>query len=142
MHRPTGPAHGIMVWGGIEFHCHTPLLRIADTLNSQRCISQVLDPVVFPNIQRLPSAIFQKDNARPHVARNVQEFFLTHQIELLPWPACSLDLSPNENVWFMVAHGLARDTPPAATPDQLWEYVEAAWRLMYPKDTSKASMIL
>ncbi|GFX10626.1 transposable element Tcb1 transposase [Trichonephila clavipes] len=58
-------------------------IRIAGTLNSQRNISEVLEPVVLPYIQRLPSAIFQKGNARPHVARNVQEFF-SHQIELLP----------------------------------------------------------
>ncbi|GFV03503.1 hypothetical protein TNCV_5060441 [Trichonephila clavipes] len=39
MHRHTGPAPGIMVWGGIGYHSRTPLVRIAGTLNSQRCIS-------------------------------------------------------------------------------------------------------
>ncbi|GFW28126.1 hypothetical protein TNCV_2818041 [Trichonephila clavipes] len=47
-------------------------------------------------------------------------------IELLPWPDCSPNLSPIENVWSMLAQRLARDTPPAATPDQLWQYMEAA----------------
>ncbi|GFU99919.1 transposable element Tcb1 transposase [Trichonephila clavipes] len=78
----------------------------------------------------LPSAIFQQDNARPHGARNVQEFFFTHQIKLLPWPACSLDLSPIENVWSLLAQRLARDTPPTATPDQLRQYVEATWTVV------------
>ncbi|GFV98744.1 hypothetical protein TNCV_1454301 [Trichonephila clavipes] len=27
----------------------------------------------------------------------------------------------------MLAQRLARDTPPTAKPDQLWQYVEAAW---------------
>ncbi|GFY04565.1 hypothetical protein TNCV_4416501 [Trichonephila clavipes] len=40
---------------------------------------------------------------------------------------------PIENVWSMLAQRLAQDTPPAATPDQLWQYC---------KDTSKASLIL
>ncbi|GFS53353.1 transposable element Tcb1 transposase [Trichonephila clavipes] len=63
MHRHAGPTPGIMVWGGIRFHCHTPVVLITGRLNSQRCISEVLEPVVQPYIQRLPSAISQQDNA-------------------------------------------------------------------------------
>ncbi|GFW57009.1 transposable element Tcb1 transposase [Trichonephila clavipes] len=48
MHRHTGPAPGIMVWGSIGYHSCTPLVRIAGTLNSQRYISEVLEPVVLP----------------------------------------------------------------------------------------------
>ncbi|GFX16535.1 transposable element Tcb1 transposase [Trichonephila clavipes] len=48
MHRHTGPAPGIMVWGGIGYHSRTPLARIAGTLNSQHYISKVLEPVVLP----------------------------------------------------------------------------------------------
>ncbi|GFX20001.1 transposable element Tc3 transposase [Trichonephila clavipes] len=77
MHRHTGPAPGIIVWGGIGYHSRTPL--------------------------DLATAIFQQDNARPHVARIVQRFFVKHQIELIPWPARSPDLSPIENMWSMVA---------------------------------------
>ncbi|GFV90070.1 transposable element Tcb1 transposase [Trichonephila clavipes] len=36
-------------------------------------------------------------------------------------------LSSIENVWSMLAQRLAGFPPPAATPDQLWQYVEAAW---------------
>ncbi|GFV96898.1 transposable element Tcb1 transposase [Trichonephila clavipes] len=127
MHRHTGPSPGIMEWDGIGYHSRTPLARIADTLNSQRYITEVLEPVVLPYLQGLATAIFQQDNAHPHVARIVQRFFVNHQIELLPWPARSPDLSPIENMWSMVAHRLTHITPPAATPDQLWQRVEAAW---------------
>ncbi|GFY08845.1 transposable element Tcb1 transposase [Trichonephila clavipes] len=41
MHRHTGPAPGIMVWGGIGYHSRSPLLRIAGTLNSQGYISEI-----------------------------------------------------------------------------------------------------
>ncbi|GFS80314.1 transposable element Tcb1 transposase [Trichonephila clavipes] len=88
MHRHTGPAPGIMVWGGIGYLSGTPLVHIAGTLNSQHYISEN---------------------------------------QLLPWPARSPDLSPIENMWSMVAQRLTHITPPAATPDQLWQRVEAAW---------------
>ncbi|GFU25033.1 transposable element Tcb1 transposase [Trichonephila clavipes] len=54
-------------------------------------------------------------------------FFVNHQIELLRWPARSPDLSPIVNLWSMVAQRLTQITSPAATPDQLWQLVEAAW---------------
>ncbi|GFV57181.1 transposable element Tcb1 transposase [Trichonephila clavipes] len=127
MLRYTYPAPGIMVWGGIGYHSRTPLVRIAGTLNSQRYISEVLEAVVLRYLQDLAKTVFQKDNARPHVTRIVQRFFINHQIEMLPWPAHFPDLSPIENVWSMVAQRLTQITPPAATSDQLWQRVEDAW---------------
>ncbi|GFW92075.1 transposable element Tcb1 transposase [Trichonephila clavipes] len=106
MHRHTNPEPGIMVWGGIGYHSRTPLVCIAGTLNSQCYISEVLEPVVLPYLQGLAPAIFQQDNARPHVARIVQMFFVNHQIALLPWPARSPDLLSIEIMWSMVAQRL------------------------------------
>ncbi|GFU41303.1 transposable element Tcb1 transposase [Trichonephila clavipes] len=34
MHHPTGPAPDIMVSSGSGYHSRTPLVRIADTLNT------------------------------------------------------------------------------------------------------------
>ncbi|GFV90831.1 transposable element Tcb1 transposase [Trichonephila clavipes] len=88
---------------------------------------EVLEPVVLPYLLCLVTAIFRQNNARPHVARIVQRFFGNHQIELLPWPARRPDLSPIENMWSMIPQRLTRITPPAATADQFWQRVEAAW---------------
>ncbi|GFW18210.1 transposable element Tcb1 transposase [Trichonephila clavipes] len=52
---------------------------------------------------------------------------VNHLIEFLPWPARSPDLSPIKNMWSMVAQRLTQISPPAATPDQLWQRVETAW---------------
>ncbi|GFX91797.1 uncharacterized protein TNCV_3529961 [Trichonephila clavipes] len=71
MHHHTGRAPVIMVWGGIGYHSRTPLVRIACTLNSQRYISEVFEPIVLPYLQGLATAIFQQDNAWPHVTRIV-----------------------------------------------------------------------
>ncbi|GFY12858.1 transposable element Tc1 transposase [Trichonephila clavipes] len=138
IHSHTGPALGIMAWGAIGYHSRTPPIRIAGILNSQRYISEVLEPVVIPYLQGLATAIFQRDNARPKVARIVQRFFVNHQIELLPWPARCLDLSQIENTWSMVAQRLTQITPPAATPDQLYN-VWKLFSLLHPKNASKIS---
>ncbi|GFV35121.1 transposable element Tcb1 transposase [Trichonephila clavipes] len=52
-----------------------------------------------PGIMGLATAIFQQDNARPHVARIVQSFLVNHQIELLRSP----NVLPIENMCSMVA---------------------------------------
>ncbi|GFW65837.1 transposable element Tcb1 transposase [Trichonephila clavipes] len=100
MHRHTGPAPAIMVWGGIGYPSRTPLVRIAGILSSQRYISEVLEPVVLLTFRAWPQTYF---NTR------------------------SPDPSPIENMWSMVAQRLTQITPPGATPDQLLQRVEAAW---------------
>ncbi|GFU08725.1 transposable element Tcb1 transposase [Trichonephila clavipes] len=124
-------------WGG--YHSRSPLVCIAGTLNSQHYISEVLEPVVLPYLQGLATAIFQQANARPHVARIVQRFFVNHEIKLLPWPARSPDLSPIESMWSMVAQRLTQITP--QLPHQInfgnmWKLLG----LLYPKNTSKVSL--
>ncbi|GFV46660.1 hypothetical protein TNCV_4226751 [Trichonephila clavipes] len=54
MYRHTGPAQGTVVWSGIGFHRHTPLVRIAGTLNCQSYIFEVMEALVFIYIQCLP----------------------------------------------------------------------------------------
>ncbi|GFU03937.1 transposable element Tcb1 transposase [Trichonephila clavipes] len=46
---------------------------------------------------------------------------------IAPQPARSPDLVPIENMWSMIVNQLTQITPPAATPDQLWQRMEAAW---------------
>ncbi|UYV83511.1 hypothetical protein LAZ67_23001281 [Cordylochernes scorpioides] len=116
----------------VDSSLETPWREDAEQLryappHCQRYISEVLEPVVLPCLQGLPTAIFQQDNARPHEAWMVQRFFGNRQIELLPWQGRSPELSPIENMWSMVAQRLNQITSPAATPDQLWKSVEAAW---------------
>ncbi|GFS63042.1 transposable element Tcb1 transposase [Trichonephila clavipes] len=80
MHHHIASAPVIIVWGGIGYYSSTFLVRIADNLNSQHYISEVLEPVVLPCLQRLATVIFQQDIARLHVARMLQRFFVNHQI--------------------------------------------------------------
>ncbi|GFU60911.1 hypothetical protein TNCV_3372341 [Trichonephila clavipes] len=139
MHHHTGPAPGIMVWGGIVFHFHIHQVRIAGTLKSQHYISDVLEPVVLPYIQRLPSAILKQ--ARPHVARNFQKFSFINQIELLSWLSCSPYVYPESKT---SGRCLQNDWP--GIHNLLLQHIKFGdmWkphRLLYPKVISKAFLI-
>ncbi|GFY10794.1 transposable element Tcb1 transposase [Trichonephila clavipes] len=60
MHRHTGPAQGVMVWGGIGYHSRTPLVLIAGILNSQRYISEVLHQLSFLTFRAWPQSYFKR----------------------------------------------------------------------------------
>ncbi|KFM63297.1 Transposable element Tcb1 transposase, partial [Stegodyphus mimosarum] len=116
-----------MVWGAIAYHRRSQLLRIVGNLNSNRYIREVLQPEAVPFLQSLPGAVFQQDNARPHTARIVKSFFAAQQVQLLPWPACSPDMSPIEHVWDVIGRRLARDPRPVASADELWLYIKISF---------------
>ncbi|GFV01532.1 transposable element Tcb1 transposase [Trichonephila clavipes] len=71
--------------------------------------------------------VYHSSNPLVRIAGTLKSQRYISEIELLPWQACSPDLSPIENMCSMVAQRLTQITPPAATPDQFWERVEDGW---------------
>jgi hypothetical protein len=54
---------------------------------------------VIPFIQAQANNVtFQQDNARPHIVRVVRDYLTQQNVDVLPWPAVSSDLSPIEHV--------------------------------------------
>ncbi|GFV33955.1 transposable element Tc1 transposase [Trichonephila clavipes] len=111
--RHSGFTPGVVVWGAISYHRRSNLLQIEGNLNSNRYVREVLQPEVVPFLQGILEAIFQQDNARPHVAKTVQDFYSVQHMQLLPWPAYSPDMSHIQQVWDLVSRLLARDPRPA-----------------------------
>ncbi|GFW13445.1 transposable element Tcb2 transposase [Trichonephila clavipes] len=66
-------------------------------MTAQRYVHDILQQYVLPFMQRLPEAIFQQDNPRPHNATVSQICLRT--FTTLPWSARSLDLFPIEHIW-------------------------------------------
>ena len=90
----------VMVWGGITAHGRTPLVVVAGNLTGIRYRDEIVQPYVIPFIQAQANNVtFQQDNARPHVVRVVRAYLTQQNVDLLPWPAVSPDLSPIEHVW-------------------------------------------
>ncbi|UYV70297.1 hypothetical protein LAZ67_7002451 [Cordylochernes scorpioides] len=116
--RPTVRQRGIMVWGAIAYDSRSPLLRIQGTMTAQRYVDDVLRPVTLPYLQGVPNAPYQQDNARPHTARISQQAL--QDVQMLPWPPYSPDLSPIEHVWDIIGRRL-HALPHPRSEDELWQ---------------------
>ncbi|UYV80808.1 hypothetical protein LAZ67_19001838 [Cordylochernes scorpioides] len=123
--RPTVRQRGIMVWGAIAYDSRSPLLRIQGTMTAQRYVDDVLRPLTLPYLQGVPNALYQQDNARPHTARISQQAL--QDVQMLPWPPYSPDLSPIEHVWDIIGRRL-HALPQPRSEDELWQMVEREWR--------------
>ncbi|UYV63233.1 hypothetical protein LAZ67_2003502 [Cordylochernes scorpioides] len=128
--RPTVRQRGIMVWGAIAYDSRSPLLRIQGTMTAQRYVDDVLRPVTLPYLQGVPNALYQQDNARQHTARISQQAL--QDVQMLPWPPYSPDLSPIEHVWDIIGRRL-HALPQPRSEDELWQMVEREWRAI-PQD--------
>ncbi|UYV76518.1 hypothetical protein LAZ67_14000927 [Cordylochernes scorpioides] len=103
---------------------------IMGTMTAQRYVDDVLRPVTLPYLQGVPNALYQQDNARPHTARISQQAL--QDVQMLPWPPYSPDLSPIEHVWDIIERCL-HALPQPRSEDELWQMVEREWRAI-PQD--------
>ena len=68
-------------------------------------IHDVLQPEVVPFLQGIPGAIFQQDNASPHVAKIVRDFCSPQRMQLPLWPGYPPDMSSIESVFCSFKRG-------------------------------------
>ncbi|GFV06776.1 transposable element Tcb2 transposase [Trichonephila clavipes] len=71
-----------------------------------------------------------QDNARPHVDKTVKSYLDSQQVQLLPWPAYSPDMSPIKHVWNIVGRRLVRDLRPVVWTDELWLRIQTIWNTL------------
>ncbi|GFV36574.1 transposable element Tc1 transposase [Trichonephila clavipes] len=118
----------------LAYHGRSQFLRIVGNLNSTRYINEVLQPQDIPFLQGLSGAVFQQNNARPHVAKTVKSYLDSQQVQLLPWPAYLPDMSPIEHVWVIVGGRLARDLRPVVSMDEFWLRIQTIWNTLPQAD--------
>lgn len=128
----------VMVWAGIT-HCgRTELKIIEGNLTGIRYRDEILSPIVQPFIARYGNRhTFQQDNARCHVARICREFLERSNIDVLPWPALSPDLSPIEHLWDELDRRVRRRQNPPETTAQLRTALLEEWNNI-PQATIRA----
>ena len=109
-----------MVWGPISYNLRSHLVFLQGKVNSARYIAQIVNRVLLSFIWQEGDVLFQQDNAvvMQHALCDVQQ---------LPWPARSPDLSPIEHMWDIMRREFTLFPEPATTIAELREWVQDAW---------------
>jgi hypothetical protein len=88
----------IMVWGGMSLEGRTELVIVNQgRLAADRYVTTILEPHVVPYAPYIgENSTLMNDNARPHTAQIVRQYFQEVIIVTMNWPARSADLNPIE----------------------------------------------
>ncbi|GFS90503.1 hypothetical protein TNCV_4097071 [Trichonephila clavipes] len=81
--RHCGITPEVMVWGAISYHGRSNLLRIEGNLNSNKYVREVQEPSFVLFLQGIHEAIFQQDNAHPHIAMTGRDFCSAQHMQRL-----------------------------------------------------------
>ena len=91
-----------MVWGVFSTEEFGPINRIKGEINANVYHKLLEQKVILsiPSIRESPiqPAIFMHDNAPCHRAKRVKQCLTEEKIEVINWPAQSLDLNPLKNL--------------------------------------------
>jgi len=118
----------IMVWSAISWRYRTPLTVVDGNRTALRYVDEVLEPCVIPFLQSHPDVnTFQQDNARHHSANVTQTFLREHNVNVMPWPSFSPDLSPIEHLWDELGRGVYDGRHQINTTQQLVQALREEW---------------
>ncbi len=94
----------VMIWAAMSSAGVGPLCFLKSTVNAV-IYQEILEHFMFPSADKLygeADFIFQQDLAPVHTAKGTKSLFNDHGVNVLDWPANSLNLNPIDNLWGIV----------------------------------------
>jgi Transposase/DDE superfamily endonuclease len=129
---------GCILWDGPGFAC-----RIDGTMDAELYV-QILEDELLQSIgyygKDMEDIIFQQDNDPKHTSKRAKNWFQTHNLELLSWPAQSPDLNIMENIWAILKRRLGQYEVPPNGMRELWDRVQVEWEKIGAEDCQKLIM--
>jgi transposase len=117
----------VQFWGCISFHATGPLVEFDGWVNAQSYFEVILEGYVVPELRQNANLVFQQDNAKPHKAPFIMEWFSRKRIELVVWPPQSPDLSPIEVIWNIMKMKLKSMKPRPRSKKEISAAMHKIW---------------
>lgn len=126
----------IMLWGGISWEGRTELVEVDLRMNADWYLLNIIEEHVLPYVGFIgyDRFVLMQDNARPHVARTVYQYFEEVGIASLVWPPLSPDLNPIEHLWDILKRHVRARNPAPDSIEALRIAVHEEWNRI-PQET-------
>lgn len=116
---------GCMTYFGIGYACRIDG-RLDSTLYVEILKGELEQTLEYYNMEK-ENIIFQQDNAPPHKAKVVKEYFEDSKLIVMDWPPNSPDLNPIEHLWSIIKVQLGKYPEEPKGMIELWQRVQNQW---------------
>jgi hypothetical protein len=120
----------VTVWGMITAFGVGRIVRIEGNLNKE-LYTEILEDDVLGSFRDLGlnyhDFYFQQDNDPKHTSKLARQWFMNNNMDVLPWPPNSPDISIIENLWDHLAHRVQARRPHPTSEEDLWVLLQEEW---------------